>query len=132
MPQIVLRVEGAAQPVKLDAARLIAQYAVSGSDTLAVLDEDVPYEEQLHLVLFRNGRIIDHIEIGAPYATGEFRPIDEHGSILRFAFDGDDVWTLSVEAEGRRMFGGLPAGARRRSGFFAPRHLFLKRGGGGE
>jgi hypothetical protein len=43
----------------LDAAALVAQYAVSGTRTLIVLDEDTAYEEQLHLVLLQEGEVLD-------------------------------------------------------------------------
>lgn len=129
VPRIVLRWPDFGQPVTIDAARVIEQYAVTDTDTLIVLDEDVPFEEQLHLVLVREDKIIDHIEIGAPYSTGEFREIERGEGMLRFAFDGDDIWQLGVRSDGKRVFGGLPPAARRRGGFFAPRFMFLDREG---
>ena len=128
-PRIVLRRMdgGGGEPVVLDAACLLAQYAVSGTDTLLVLDEDTPYEERLHLVLLRDDRVLDHIDIGAPYATGAFRPVEMSVGTLRFHFENDAIWTLAVDAHGGRGIGCLPSGARRRTGLLAPRWMTLER-----
>jgi hypothetical protein len=129
MPRIVLhRADGAGNgPVVLDAAWLLAQYAVSDTDTLLVLDEDTPFEERLHLALLRGERVIDHLVIGVPYVGGVFRAIGGSADTLRFLFENDRPWTLTVRAEGRRGIGGLPAGARRRTGLLARRYLMLDR-----
>ena len=128
-PRISIRIAGSQRRVEIPAARLVAQYALDSRRTLAVLDEDVPFEEQLHLVLLIRDRIADHIEIGAPYSTGEFREIALEDEAIAFAFDGDDPWRLEALPTPRRMFGGLPAGARRRGGFLKPRYMQLSRGG---
>lgn len=70
---------GGGEPVVLDAGCLLAQYVVSGTDTLLVLD---------------------HVTIGAPYATDTFRPVE-----------------LAIDMNGRRGIGGL----------LAPRHIKLDR-----
>jgi len=129
-PRIVLRRMdgGGGEPVVLDAACLLAQYAVSGTDTLLVLDEDTPYEERLHLVLLRDDRMLDHVTIGAPYATGAFRPVELSVDTLRFRFERDARWTLAIDGNGRRGIGGLPPGATRRTGMLAPRYIKLDRG----
>lgn len=129
-PRIVLRrVDGSGgEPVVLDAACLLAQYAVSDTDTLLVLDEDTSYEEQLHLVLLRDDQVLDHIAIGAPYASGAFRPTDPSADTLRFQFESDSRWTLAIDMNGRRGIGGLPSGASRRTGLLAPRYIKLDQG----
>lgn len=128
-PAIILQKRGSDAVVRLDAAVLVAQYAVTGTRTLVVLDDDTPYEERLHLVLLEGERVLDHLVIGGPYASGVFRPEDGSGDALHFRFESDVMWTLSVGAAGRRGLGGLPDGARRRTGLLAPRYLMLGRGG---
>ena len=127
VPRIVLRRTegGGGEPVVLDAACLLAQYAVSDTDTLIVLDEDTPYEEQLHLVLLRDDHVLDHIVIGAPYAGGAFRPVEPSADTLGFRFESERVWTLAIESAARWGIGGLPSGASRRTGLLAPRHIKL-------
>lgn len=114
--------------ITLDAAELVEQYAVSEIDTLLVLDEDCPYEERLHLVLMRRDRIIDYVEIGVMYMPGIFKPVSANGGELRFRFESDAIWTLTISETGRRVFGGLPAGASRNGRFLKKRHLFLEHG----
>jgi hypothetical protein len=63
--------------------------------------------------------------IGEPYANGVFRADDGSGATLRFRFESDQPWTLSISTTGRRGVGGLPAGARRRTGLVAPRYMTL-------
>lgn len=126
-PRIVLRRRSGGGVVTIDAAALDAQYAISPSDTLLILDEDTPYEEQLHLVLLRDDQVLDHVVIGAPYASGVFCAEETHGDMLRFRFEDDAIWILTVGARGRRGFGGLPSGARRRGGMLAPQYIVLGR-----
>ncbi|MEM8724736.1 MAG: hypothetical protein AAGE86_04350 [Pseudomonadota bacterium] len=116
--------------ITIDAAILIEQYAVDDSDTLLVLDEDTPYEEQLHLVLVRKNRILDRIVIGSIYSSGVFKEVSASSNTLQFRFESDAVWSLSIDSAGRRVFGGLPRGARRRGRLFARRHMFLDYGEG--
>jgi len=124
-PHIVLRQRDSGALARLDAAALITQYAVSDNRTLVVLDEDTPYEEQLHLALLQQGDVLDHVVIGGPYANGVFRADGASGDTLRFRFESEALWTLRIRAEGRRGLGGLPAGARRRTGLLAPHYLIL-------
>lgn len=124
-PMIVLRQRGRDALVRLDAAALVAQYAVSDTRTLLVLDEDTPYEEQLHLALVEDGEVLDHVVIGAPYANGVFRADESSGAILRFRFESDASWTLSIHTDGRRGLSGLPGGAQRRIGLLAPLYMVL-------
>jgi len=128
-PKVVLRDRSGGKSITLDAASLVEQYAVSPTLTLLVLDEDSPYEEQLHLVLLRKSKKLDHIVIGAPYTTGVFRVVDADKDTLRFRFESDAVWSVSANAKGQRGIGGLPRGARRRGGIFVRRYLKLEHGG---
>lgn len=127
-PRIVLRARGSGVVVRLDAVALVAQYAVCDSRTLIVLDDDTPYEEQLHLALLHAGDVLDHVVIGAPYASGVFRPVESAGGTLCFRFESDAIWTVSVRAEGRRGWGALPTGAQRRTSLLAPQYLVLAHG----
>lgn len=110
----------------LPAAALLAQYRVPSSDILLILDEDVPFEEQLHLVLVRGVDVLDHLSIGAPYASGAYREVDTDGDVLRFCFAGDEVLALTARAEGRRMPERLPSGVRRIGGWLALHYLMLQ------
>ena len=127
-PRIELRPRSGGRSFTLDAAELVEQYAVSATDTLLVLDDDCPYEERLHLVLMRNDRLIDHIEIGAMYVPGIFAPIYLRDRELRFRFESDAIWTLTIRHAGRRLLGGLPSWARRRTSLFAKHYMFLRFG----
>ena len=126
LPRILLRQRSGGAEIAIDAAELLEQYAVSSSDTLLILDEDTPYEEQLHLVLVRRDKILDHILIGAPYTAGVFRFVAASEGVLQFRFEGDAVWTVSAMQRAKRGFGGLPRGASRGGGFFAKRYLELE------
>ena len=124
-PEIALTPEGAAGLIIVDAAQLVAQYETASRDILLILDEDCPYEEQVHLALVRDDAVADHIVIGAPYATGAFRELSTDGDVLRFNFNGDDVWRVEVRTSGSRMPEPLPPGAKRRNGWFALHYLSL-------
>lgn len=56
--------------------------------------------------MVEDGEVLDHVVIGAPYATGVFRADESSGAILRFRFESDAPWTLSVHTDGRRGLGG--------------------------
>jgi hypothetical protein len=113
--------------IEIDAASLLVQYLLDDGDVLLVLDEDLPYEEQLHLVLVRGAAIIDHVVIGAPYASGIFHEVGLDHDRLSFRFEGNAVWIVDVDHRGSRMPAGLPPGARRRGGWLARHHLSLSR-----
>lgn len=127
-PRIVLARQGTGTRLTLDAAALLAQYRCSTGEVLLVLDEDTPYEEQLHIVLIENGRVADELVVGAPYSSGVFREVDHEGDTLRFRFASDDVMTLTVAPATSRLPQRLPAGVRRRGGWFAPHRLTLTQG----
>lgn len=124
-PRIVLESRPGGGRVILDAASLCDQFAVSRLDTLLVLDEDNPYEEQLHLVLVRDDDVLDHVVIGAPYASGIFRVVESRSNSLSFRFESDAIWKLTLEPGGRRSLPCLPRGVRRRGGLLARAYLFL-------
>lgn len=125
MPEIVLAATNGTFHATIDAAQLIAQFDAGPDATLLVLDEDCPYEEQLHLVLVRAGKASDHIVIGAPYATGIFEILGGTTDSLRFRFANDGVWTASVRDAGALLPPRLPRGARRKGGWLGPHHLSL-------
>lgn len=120
---LVRRDDGTA--VTIDAVALLDQYELSRGDVLLVLDEDCPYEEQLHLVLVRGNRILDHLVIGAPTVAGVYCEIGIDGDALHFRFEGDALWTVGAQAKVTYGLGGLPSGACRRGGWLAAHHLSL-------
>lgn len=122
-PHIQLRRAEDDLAIELDAATLLAQYRTRSGDTLLVLDEDCPYEEQLHLALVRGDKIVDHIVIGGWYATGMFEAVGIDEGSLRFSFGDKRVLRLSVEEQSSRK--SLPRGARRKGSWFAPRFMTL-------
>ncbi|WP_420137747.1 hypothetical protein [Sphingomonas sp.] len=126
-PRITLRAPNRTSSLSIDAALLLAQYALPSGDILLILEEDCPYEEQLHIVLVRNVAVADHIVIGGMYETGSYREIRIEGERLNFSFGGEGVWTLTCEAAGTYKRSGLPSGARRRGGLLARRYLVLSR-----
>lgn len=113
--------------VKLNAAALLAQYHCPSGDVLLVLDDDCPFEEQLHLVLMRQVSVLDHVIVGAPYMAGQYRLMEAGGDTLRFRFEGESVWEVRLRSEGSRGLGGLPSGARRNMGWLDKRYLTLTR-----
>ena len=125
-PQIVLH--GAGGRVEVDAVSLLAQYQLPDGDVLLVLDEDSPFEEGLHLVLTRGDRVVDHVVIGAPYTSGIYREVAVEDERLVFVFENEMTWVARSDHRGSHGIGGLPAGARRRGGWLATRHLSLTRG----
>lgn len=126
-PRITLARRDTGGTIAVDAAALIAQFALPQGDVLLILDEDSSYEEQLHLLLIRDVRTLDHLVIGAPYASGIYREAESGGETLRFRFEGDAIWTVTWNAAGTRGLFDLPSGARRRGNWRAQRHLFLLR-----
>lgn len=126
-PHITLVRRDDGNAIILDAVALLAQYELSQGDVLLILDEDCPYEEQLHLVLVRGSRVLDHIVIGAPYVAGIYREVGIEGDALRFRFESDAVWTVGAQDKATYGLGGLPSGARRRWGWLASHHLLLSR-----
>ena len=113
--------------IEIDAVSLLAQYLLDDGDVLLVLDEDLPYEEQLHLVLVRGTAIIDHVVIGAPYASGIFHEVGLDHDRLSFRFEGNAVWIVGVDHRGSHMPASLPPGARHRGGWLRRHHLMLSR-----
>ncbi len=124
-PSIHLRCQEDSVSVRLNAAALLSQYRCPTGDVLLVLDDDCPFEEQLHLVLMRGSSVLDHVVIGAPYTAGQYRLVETGADLLRFRFEGEAVWTVRVHAEGTRGLGGLPSGARRETGWLNRRYLTL-------
>jgi len=113
--------------IEVNAASLLAQYRFNNGDVLLVLDEDSPYEEQLHLVLVRRVAIVDHVLIGAPYAAGIFHEQEVRPDGLLFRFEGEAMWKVGLDDRGSRVPGRLPAGARRRGGWLSRHYLTLSR-----
>ncbi|MHB2263866.1 hypothetical protein [Aliihoeflea sp. PC F10.4] len=126
-PRITLGRMACDETLTLDAARLAAQYALPWGDILLVLDDDCPFEEELHLVLVRKGAILDRLGIGFPYTPAIFEEMGHDGCELRFTFESDKLWMLHVEESGTRSLSWLPAGTRKRGRWLKPRHLHLSR-----
>lgn len=113
--------------IEVDAASLVAQYLFDNGDALLVLDEDCPFEEQLHLILIRDAAIIDHLTIGASYVGGIFRELGISGERLAFRFESEAVWSVGLDSQGSRFTSALPSGAHRRGGWLSRRYLLLSR-----
>lgn len=124
-PRIELIRRDSGETLQLDAATLVAQYALASGDVLLVLDEDTLYEERLHLVLVEGVTVDDHLVIGAPYATGLFREVGIRDDRLCMRFAGDEALTVSVAPASSRLPQRLPAGVRRRGGWLAPHRLAI-------
>ena len=76
---------------------LEAQYC-SNPLTLLFLTHDVPYEEQLEIVLIRDDRVVlDHVSIGGGLTTGNFRDAAiEPPDVVSFSFFGGHRWYARV------------------------------------
>ncbi|MEI5665258.1 hypothetical protein WBO78_07770 [Bosea sp. CCNWLW174] len=125
-PRITLVRKDSDETVNFNAATLIAQYQLPSGDIVLILDEDCPYEEQLHLALVRGSDVLDHIVIGAPYATGDYREVALGEKELRFRFSGDTELLLAVRDKASHLPERLPAGARRLGRWFSAHHLSLQ------
>ena len=112
--------------IKIDAAEILTQYQASNGDILLVLDEDSPYEEQLHFVLIRDDQIIGYIKYGGLYTPGVFKEISRENDDLRFTFASDEVLSLTLNKTATRWNNQLPPGARYQGGWFQPQYLSLK------
>lgn len=115
--------------IEVDAVSLLAQYLFGNGDVLLILDEDCPFEEQLHLVLVRDAAVIDHLTIGAPYASGIFHELEVSDQGLTFRFESETAWQVSLDGQGSRIPSHLPPGARRRGGWLSRHYLSLSRKG---
>lgn len=124
VPRVNLR-DDAGVTITLEAVTLLAQYRTASDDVLMILDENCPYEEQLHLVAVRGSEVIDHLVIRAPYATGSFEALGTGEDGLLFRFAGGDMYRASVAEAGARLPRPLPGGARRTSKWFARKFLHL-------
>ena len=124
-PRIDLLRNDTGAKITLDAATLVAQYILSSGDIVLVLDEDCPYEEQLHLVLIRGAVVLDHLVVGAPFASGIYREIELGDDVLAFGFSGDSIFVLGVREGGLFRRFRLPAGVRRRGLWPSPQQLTL-------
>ncbi len=112
--------------IKINAAQLLAQYQLNNGDIVLVCDEDCPYEEQLHFVLLRQKKIIDHLVYGGIYTPGIYKEISHESDTLRFTFASDDVLTLALRATPSRWGDKLPPGARHQGGWLQEHYLTLK------
>jgi len=102
-----------------------SQFAI-GDRYLVVLSDDVPYEERLSFHLFdARARLVDALELGAPYVPGAFRLVGTHDDGLTFTFEGERRYTLRVFDSPRRLVGSAP-GVRRAGGPLRPHLLQLR------
>ena len=86
-----------------------------GQDILCATTDDTPYEEALHFSLLGPNQSVEHLTLGAAYATGVFAAHGVQGNTLRFRFFGSQIWSITVEQRPRVRLPFLndPAGVSR-------------------
>jgi hypothetical protein len=118
LPRSELLWQGEPTAIRLDGVILEQQLRVAGG-YLLFLTEDSPFEEALHIYFLDDDkRVVDGLELSAPYASGLLRDVAVDGDdAVSFSFFGDDRWRVEVH--------------KARLGFFAARvSAPLKRKGG--
>jgi len=78
-------------------AILEAQFQAADGAFLVFTTQDVPFEEQLDLVLLdRELRVLDRATLAAAYATGALRDLRlDAGDSASFSFFGQDRWRVA-------------------------------------
>ena len=118
LPRSELLWEGRPTAVRVDGVSLEHQVELPAGHLL-FLTEDSPYEEGLHIYLLdRDMRVIDGLELGAPYAPGILSDVMLEGDdAVSFSFFGDDRWRLEVKAKPLGFFAArVSAPVKRKSG----------------
>ncbi|WCM95005.1 hypothetical protein M5C99_09955 [Acidovorax sp. NCPPB 2350] len=117
-----------AQVVEMDGAVLEAQFEAEDG-YLVFTTEDTPYEEALHIHwLARDGRVLDAVELSAPYTPALFKDaVRVAPRTARFSFfDDGRTWSVEVAPTPRMRLGGLPRPARRRMAWWRSAWLALR------
>ena len=100
-----------------------------GGEHLLFLTHDVPYEEQLEILLIdRADKLVDRVWLGGAYTTGNFRDLVAlPGPVAEFDFFGGARWRVTIFDRPRLSipFVGQPAGVHRE--FSLSRHLAVER-----
>lgn len=104
------------QPISttLDGTCLDAQFVI-GNKYLLILSDDIPYEETLRFYLLDASlRVVDWLELGAPYSPGVLGDLRDVGADrLEFSFAGNDRWQLHVRDAPPSWIGAMLARAGR-------------------
>jgi hypothetical protein len=97
LPRSELLWEGERTAVRVDGVTLEHQVQLPAGHLL-FLTEDSPFEEGLHIYLLGHDRkIVDGLELAAPYASGLLRDVrSEPDGAVSFCFFGDDRWRIAV------------------------------------
>jgi hypothetical protein len=91
-----LLVDGRDTGLRIGGRVIEAQYEVAAG-TLLFITYDIPFEEQLDVVLLdRSHSIMDRASLFRANTTGSFRPGHVSGDLITFAFYGDARWTLRL------------------------------------
>jgi hypothetical protein len=92
-----------------------------GGEHLLFLTHDIPYEEQLEILLIdRADKLVDRVWLGGAYTTGNFRDlIALPGPAAEFDFFGEVRWRVTIFDRPRLSipFLGHPVGVHREFGF---------------
>ena len=113
-----LRLDGRDTGVELPGQ--VLEGAVGVEDAwLLFVTHDVPYEEQLDIVLLDAGlRVQDTVSLGGMATTGLFRDLRAEGDGAAFSFIGGAPWRVRVLPRGRLRWPlALPVGVSRPFGF---------------
>jgi hypothetical protein len=97
LPRSELLWEGQPTAVRVDGVSLEHQLQLPAGHLL-FLTEESPFEEGLHIYLLdHEKRIVDGLELGAPYASGILGDVTPEGDrAVSFSFFGGDRWRLEV------------------------------------
>ena len=117
--------EGRETGLRLQAARLEAQFHVPPGLFLLFLTDDSPYEEQLQILLLDpHFQVLDGLTLGQPYTPGILANLESQDALrLRFDFFADTPLRVSVHPEGAfHVHRRLPSFASALKGRFFSRH----------
>ncbi|HVK53737.1 MAG TPA: hypothetical protein VM532_01790 [Burkholderiales bacterium] len=97
LPQAKLLWRSESTGLVLDGVNLEHQVRIEDK-YLLFLTENCPFEEGLHIYLIDDSRrVLDAVEIGAPYAPGVLKNVQQiGGAAMSFSFFGEDLWRLEV------------------------------------
>lgn len=117
LPRSDLLWRGEPTSVRVDGVTLEQQLPVDGG-YLLFLTEDSPYEEALHIYyLDPERRLVDGLELAAPYASGILADVRPEGDrAVSFSFFGDQRWRVEVNARPLGFFAArMSAPAKRKT-----------------
>ncbi|MCP5419651.1 MAG: hypothetical protein H6970_04665 [Gammaproteobacteria bacterium] len=113
--------------IQLDGVTLAHQFRVPAG-YLLLLTDDCPYEEELNIYLLDEAyRLLDALELGAPYAAAVLSDVRPQGlRTLTFSFFGNECWRLEILTQPRiRLNFSLFSPVKRKTSFWSRRWLSL-------